>query len=96
MSDLTKELHEELEAFDPAWKEHHPSIADAAREAGVQELYLRWLRTPDGQKYSATVKELPDHVGNARKEAEVMHAPGSLPFGYSNLGWLPESSWGDN
>lgn len=93
MSDLTIELHEELGAFDPKWQEHYPSIAAAAHAAGVTELYSRWLRTPDGRVYAGTVKELPDHVGESRKEAEVMHAPSSLPFGYSNLGWVPNSAW---
>lgn len=93
MSDLTKELHEELDAFDPRWKERYPSIARAAEAANVTELYGRWLATSDGQKYAGAIKELPDRVGDARREADAMNAPGSLPFGYSNLGWLPNIAW---
>lgn len=95
MTDLTIDLHEELEAFDPAWRERFPSIAAAARAAGVSEMYGRWLRTPDGCKYAAAVKGLSDHVGDSKREAEAMRAPTSLPFGYDNLGLLPNASWGD-
>lgn len=96
MSDLTKELHEELEAFDPKWKEHYDSIAHAARAADVGELYGQWLVTPDGRKYTSTVVGLPDHVGESRKEAAAMQAPASLPFGYSNIGWVPNAAWGED
>lgn len=93
MSDLTKELLEELEAFDPKWKEHYQSIAEAARAGDVMELYGNWLLSTDGRKYLEAVKELRDYVGESRREAEAMRAPASLPFGYSNLGWLPNSAW---
>lgn len=89
MSELTRELHEELDAFDPRWKEHYSSIRAASIAAGVQDIYEHWLKTADGAKYTAIVKELPDHVGDSIKEAEVMRSPGSLPFGYDSLGWLP-------
>lgn len=93
MSHLTQELHEELDAFDPKWKERYPSIAAAAHAADVGELYGRWLSTPDGVKYTSAVAGVPDHVGDSRREVEAMRAPGSLPFGYSNIGMVPNSAW---
>lgn len=94
MSNLTDELHEELDAFDPKWKEHYPSINVAAREAGVLELYGRWLNTPDGSKYKASVAGVPDRVGDSKREAEAMRAPASLPYGYDNIGEVPDLAWG--
>lgn len=94
MSNLTTELHEELDAFDPKWKERYPSISVAAREAGVLVLYWRWLNTPDGAKYTSATAGVPDRVGESRREVEAYRAPSSLPFGYDNIGELPESAWG--
>lgn len=88
MIDLTEELHEELDAFDPRWKEHYTSIGRAAMAADVIGLYGRWVETDDGKKYLAAIRQLPDHVGKSKREAEEMNAPRSLPYGYSNLSLL--------
>jgi len=89
VADLTLELHEELDAFDPAWKTKYPSIGHAALAANVTDLYARWTRTEDGVKYLKSIRGVPDRVGDSRREAEAARAPSSLPFGYDNLGWLP-------
>lgn len=52
MSDpLAIELVEELDAFDPKWKDRYASIKAAATAAGLQDLYLRWAVTPEGKAY---------------------------------------------
>lgn len=85
MSDLTTELREELDAFDPKWKEHYPSIGAAALAAEATELFARWVKTDDGKKYLGTITGLPDHVGDSKREAEALMHPRSLPFGYANI-----------
>lgn len=94
MDDLTTELMEELDAFDPKWKEHYPSVGAAAHAAEATGLYTLWRDTPTGIKYRETVRNVPDHVGQSKAAAEAERAqPRSLPFGYDNLGWLPNSAW---
>lgn len=89
MTDLTEELHDELDAFDPRWKEHYPSIGRAAIAADVIGLYSRWVETDDGKKYIATIRQLPDHVGRSKREAEAAYEPRSLPFGYGRMNTDP-------
>lgn len=91
---LTTELFEELDAFDPRWQSGYRTIGHAAQAADVLDLYKKWLETPEGVKYLAIVRDVPDHVGRSRALAEIERAqPRSLPFGYDNLGWLPNSAW---
>ena len=95
MDDLTSELLEELHAFNPGWKDKYPSVGAAAKAAGVTDLYARWATTPDGAGYISNVHNIPDHVGESRRIAQAeRQQPRSLPFGYDNLGWLPDSAWG--
>jgi hypothetical protein len=93
--DLTLELTEELEAFDPKWQEHYPTLAIAAEAADVLGLYQQWITTPDGVKYLGATRGVPDRVGESRAAAEQLGHPRSLPFGYDTLGWLPKDAWGE-
>lgn len=86
---------EELEAFDPQWRAHYSCVGAAAIAASVLELHREWLKTSDGQKYLETVKDLPDRVGQSKREAEAMSAPASLPYGYANYAYLPGSPLGN-
>lgn len=92
--DLTAELMGELDAFNPEWRAKYVSVTEAAHAAAVQDLYYRWLLTADGTKYLGTIRGVPDHVGESRRIAQAeRQQPRSLPFGYDNLGWLPDSAW---
>lgn len=94
MSDLTYELMDELESFDPKWRKNYSCIGAAAIAANVLDLHQQWLKTSDGLKYLETVKDLPDHVGRSRREAEAMAKPASLPYGYANYSYLPGTALG--
>lgn len=46
----TTEFIEELDAFDPKWKERYLTPLDAARAAGNVALYWHWIKSGDGAK----------------------------------------------
>ncbi len=55
---LATELLEELDAFDPGWREHFRSLEDASRRAGVHALYARWALTENGKAYTAYFRDV--------------------------------------
>lgn len=94
MDDLTQQLNEELDAFRPDWRNWYPSVADAARAAGVDALRAAWQLTEAGGKYTRQFLQVPDWVGAAKREGEAYRCPRSLPFGYDNLGQLESGDEG--
>lgn len=57
MDTLKQDLLDELDAFDPGYRDHYPSLAAAARAAGpyALDLYWQFLRTPEGQALQAQI-----------------------------------------
>lgn len=95
MDDLTLQIAEELDAFNPRWREQYPNVRAAAKAAGIVDMFTRWLGTSAGTAYLESCGSLPDHVGAAKREAYAHTAPASLPFGYSNIGEV-DSPWFDD
>lgn len=62
------ELLEELEAFNPRWKQVYRTASDAAKAAGVSKMFQEWLLSPEGQHYREIVRDVPDY--EAYNEAE--------------------------
>lgn len=80
---MTHELFDELDAWNPKWRQITRSLRDAAQQAGVMDIYLQWLGTPEGAAYLQKFAGTPDYLGAVRKQQE---AADRLPFSLSNLG----------
>lgn len=61
----TKELIEELEAFDPKYRDRYPTLRDAAKAAGILPEFTKWLASPDGKRY-LEVASAHNHVEDNR------------------------------
>lgn len=62
------DLFFDLDAFDPKWQLHYPTILEAARAAKVLIMYTNWIQTDEGRRYKALLQDVPDTV--AQNEAE--------------------------
>lgn len=51
MLKVHNELMDELDSFNPKWREVYSSVGSAAGAAGVEGLFRQWLVTPQGMKY---------------------------------------------
>jgi hypothetical protein len=74
---MKHELFEELEAFDPRWREHYATLEAAALHAGCIDLYKQWRKTPEGKSVSAFYKDVPDYVSAIKASQEAAER---LPF----------------
>jgi hypothetical protein len=77
---MKHELFEELEAFDPRYREHYATVRGAAIAAGVHDLYLAWRKTPEGAACASITQDVPDYAGAIKTAQEAAER---LPF---NLG----------
>jgi hypothetical protein len=77
---MKHELFEELDAFDPKWRTHYPTIGEAAGAAGVTDLFHRWRNTDEGRAYTARMDGVPNYAGAIKAAQEAAER---LPF---NLG----------
>lgn len=59
---MKHELFEELDAFDPKWRDRYPTIGEAAGAAGVPGLYHEWRSTPEGRAYAARMAGVPNYA----------------------------------
>lgn len=57
-----EEFIEELDAFDPKWRERYATPLDAARAAGNVELYQLWLSAGAGKIRERLMSGVPDTV----------------------------------
>lgn len=64
------ELFEEIEAYDPKWRQRYPTVRAAAQAAGCPELYTKWLLTPAGRTYADHIASLPDAYGAAQRDRD--------------------------
>ncbi len=81
---MKHELFEELEAFDPKWQTHYPTILAAASAANVEGLYRIWLaNTVEGKDYFQRMKDVADTAGAIKRAQDSAER---LPFGLGNLG----------
>lgn len=56
------EFIEELDAFDPKWKERYRTPLDAAKAAGNIALYHHWIQNGSGKARAALLAGVPDTV----------------------------------
>jgi hypothetical protein len=54
-------LFEELEAWNPRWREQYRTLWDAAQAAGEQALYYAWIKTEDGRNYERLMYGVPNY-----------------------------------
>jgi hypothetical protein len=73
-------VFEELDAFDPKWRDHYPTIRSAATAAQCDGLFVDWRNTEEGRAYAARMDGVPNYA-QAIKAAQ--EAAERLPF---NLG----------
>jgi hypothetical protein len=66
-------LMEELDAWNPKWRQVCSSVKDASEKAGVLELFERWRASSEGQKHQRTYA-VPDRVGESRRAAELQRS----------------------
>ena len=68
---MKHELFEELDAFNPRWREHYPTIASAAAAASCTDLYRQWAATPEGASYRLRMSGVPDYQGAVKAAQEA-------------------------
>lgn len=84
MTQQRHELFDELEAFDPKWQTHYPTLLAAAKAARAEELFCQWLSwTAEGNKYAHSMNGVPDY---SVKRADAR----SLPYSLDNIGEVPD------
>ena len=67
------DLFEELDAWNPRWREYCRTVWDAAQAAGVADLYRAWIKTEDGRNYERLTFGVPNYqsaICAAREAAE--------------------------
>lgn len=61
------DLFLELDMFCPSWQIRYGSIADAAKAAGVPEMFTDWLTTEAGMRYTQVMRGIPDVKGETER-----------------------------
>lgn len=74
-----QELIDELDAFDPKWRDHYATLLDAAIAANAVDLHAAYKDSPEGQaddKLKATSRDWNEvnRRNRALREAEVKMA----------------------
>lgn len=59
------ELFEELEAFDPNWQTRFDTLRQAAREAGVMDIYRAYMASMGGRRDA--IDNVPDTLNTIRQ-----------------------------
>ncbi len=72
------ELFDELDAWNPRWREQCRSIYEAARASGAGELYRLWAQTEDGRNYERLMFGVPNYQSAIEAQQE---AANRLPTG---------------
>lgn len=68
---MKHELFEELEAFDPRYRDHYATVRGAAVAAGVYELYVAWRKTDEGKACAAITRDVPDYISAIKTAQEA-------------------------
>ncbi len=68
---MKHELFEELEAFDPKYRDHYATVRAAAIAAGVHDMYLAWRKTAEGKACAAIYRDVPDYVSAIKAAQEA-------------------------
>jgi len=66
---MHSELVDELDAFDPKWRNHYKTLHAAAVAADVEYLYAQFIRTGQGAKLVEAF-DVPDYAGAAERSRE--------------------------
>lgn len=64
------DLFDELDAFNPKWRDVYPTVRSAAEAAEVMGLYVDWTHTPEGMAYKSAFADVPDYAAAAKAAAE--------------------------
>jgi hypothetical protein len=79
--DSDHEVFLELDAFDPKWRSHYPTMKAACAAAGCEDLRQDWIRTDTGAKIAAAMQNVPDYAADAARERELStHGLDPLPY----------------
>ena len=93
---MQPQIFEELEAFDPSWKDRYHRLIDAVVAASAQtpyimEMYTEFLQTPEGNQYlsQTDVPDVKKYIEDCQKAEEespffqraMRRLSGSLPRG---------------
>lgn len=83
VSAVQQELFEELDAFNPRWRNDYATTEDAAKAAGAHALWIQWcLATGRG---TAACNRAPDVLGAARA-LQAIERHSRLPFKLDSIG----------
>jgi hypothetical protein len=71
----------ELDAFDPRWRSHYPTMKAACAAAGCEALRQDWIGSDAGAKIEAALRDVPDYLGDTLREQELStHTVDPLPY----------------
>jgi hypothetical protein len=78
--DTEHEVFLELDAFDPKWRSHYPTMKAACEAACCEDLRQDWLRTEAGARIAEALRNVPDYLADAARERELAsHTVDRLP-----------------
>jgi len=77
------ELFDELEAFDPRYQQHYPTLRAAAEAAHCVGLLEDYLHTAQGNAYRRDIESAPDVLGAIKAMQE---SADRLPYRLDNIG----------
>lgn len=78
--DADHDVFLELDAFDPRWRSHYPTLKAACAAAGCEDLRQDWLRTDAGKQIADCLRNVPDYLADAARERELAsHTVDPLP-----------------
>ena len=70
----TEELKDELDSFNPKWKEHYKRLPDACKAAGIDDLLEEWYSTPEGVTYLELHSDVHDYMADNEARKAQMEA----------------------
>lgn len=64
---MKHDLFLELEMYCPQWQVRFNTIQEACKAARVEDLFLDWLTTSDGMRYTSLMQGVPDTKGETER-----------------------------
>ena len=65
------DLFLELNAFDPHWQKHYPTLRAAAEAASCLPEYYNYMQTSEGMLHKLRFTDIPDTVAQNRAERRL-------------------------
>jgi hypothetical protein len=79
--DFEHDVFLELDAFDPKWRSHYPTMKAACAAAGCEDLRQDWIASDTGARIAEALRNVPDYIGDAARERELAtHTVDALPY----------------